>query len=82
MANFEYVHPKKTRVMDEKISVIIPNRNKENSIGLCLEALFSLPGNCHEVIVVDDCSEDRSVEIIQHYPCTLIRLPRHHGASP
>jgi len=34
-----------------------------------------------EVIVVDDCSQDRSAEAIERFPCTLICLGQHGGAS-
>jgi GT2 family glycosyltransferase len=63
------------------ISVIIPNYNGGGTIGKCLEAVISSGYPNFEVIVVDDCSEDNSVEIIGKYPCSLIRLPEHGGAS-
>jgi len=63
------------------ISIIIPNRNGAATIGLCLEAVFASAYESFEVIVVDDCSADESVEVIERFPCTLIRLDRHSGAS-
>lgn len=63
------------------ISVIIPNRNGAQTIDKCLEAAFRSRYDNFEVIVVDDCSEDNSVEIIRRYPCRLIRLPEHSGAA-
>ncbi len=63
------------------ISIIIPNRNGEATIGLCLEAAFRSDYEPFEVIVVDDHSEDRSVEVIERFPCRLVRLERHSGAS-
>lgn len=65
----------------KRISVIIPNRNGGKTIGKCLEALFSSRYTNFEVIVVDDCSGDDSVEIIQSFPCRLATLDRHSGAS-
>jgi glycosyltransferase involved in cell wall biosynthesis len=67
--------------MERFISVVIPNYNKAATIGKCLEALFSSNYENFEVIVVDDCSEDNSVEIIEQYPCKLIRLERRSGTS-
>ena len=67
--------------MVKPISVIIPNRNGGAFIGKCLEAVFSTRYGRYEVIVVDDCSEDDSVEIIGKFPCRLIRLEKHSGAS-
>lgn len=63
------------------VSVIIPNRNGGATIGKCLEAAFSSRFEGFEVIVVDDASEDQSVEIIEGFPCRLIRLEQHSGAS-
>jgi glycosyltransferase involved in cell wall biosynthesis len=67
--------------MKPLISVIIPNRNGSTTIGKCLEAVFSSRYENLEVIVVDDCSEDNSVEIIKRFPCRLIQLNKPSGAS-
>lgn len=66
---------------DCRISVIIPNRNGGETIGLCLEALFRSAYGFFEIIVVDDCSDDDSVAIIREFPCRLIALTRRVGAS-
>ncbi|MDH3229437.1 MAG: glycosyltransferase [Alphaproteobacteria bacterium] len=63
------------------ISIIIPNRNGEATIGLCLEAAYRSSYSPFEVIVVDDCSEDLSVAVIERFPCRLVRLDRHSGAA-
>lgn len=63
------------------ISIIIPNYNGSATIGKCLEAAFALDYENFEVVVVDDCSTDNSVEIIRSYPCELVRLEKHGGAS-
>src|SRR3990167_7138460 len=63
------------------ISVVIPNRNGAATIGKCLEAALASRYDAFEVIVVDDCSEDDSVEVIKGFPCRLIRLEQHGGAA-
>lgn len=63
------------------ISIIIPNYNGEATIGKCLEAAFSSEYQNFEVVVVDDFSHDNSVKIIKKYPCRLIMLDKHSGAS-
>jgi len=63
------------------ISVIIPNHNGEKTIGPCLEAACNSNYSNFEVVVVDDCSTDDSIAIIAPYPCRLIRLSEHGGAS-
>jgi glycosyltransferase involved in cell wall biosynthesis len=65
--------------MEKFISVIIPNYNGSSFIGKCLEAAFASNYGNFEVIVVDDCSTDDSVEIIKRYPCRLVRLEKHAG---
>lgn len=67
--------------MEKSISVIIPNYNKASTIGKCLEAAFASRYGKYEVIVVDDCSTDNSVEIIKSFPCTLLQLETHGGTS-
>jgi glycosyltransferase involved in cell wall biosynthesis len=63
------------------ISIIIPNYNGSRTIGACLEAVFACTDDDREVIVVDDCSEDGSLDIIRKYPCRLVQLEKHAGAS-
>lgn len=64
-----------------KISIIIPNRNGEATIGECLKAAFSSKYDEFEVIVVDDCSTDDSLELIRQFPCQCLQLTTHSGAS-
>ena len=63
------------------ISVVIPNYNGGKTIGKCLAAVLSSKYDCFEVIVVDDASSDNSIELISRFPCRLIRLEKHAGAS-
>jgi len=63
------------------ISVIVPNHNGSATIGTCLRSLFSSRYQAFEVIVVDDCSSDSSIDIIRQFSCRLIRLDRHGGAA-
>ncbi len=67
--------------MVERISVIIPNRNGAGTIGDCLKAVLASEYDNFNVTVIDDCSDDGSVEIISRYPCALIRLKVHAGVS-
>lgn len=65
------------------VSVIIPNYNGENFIANCLESMM-IQSFCEfgqmEVIVVDDCSTDTSVNIIKTYKnVTLLENPVNSG---
>jgi glycosyltransferase involved in cell wall biosynthesis len=55
------------------ISVIIPALNEERAIPLCLEALVTqtLPKEAFEVIVIDNGSTDRTVEIAERFESRL-----------
>jgi len=67
--------------MAKLISIVIPNRNGAATIELCLEAAYRSIYEPFEVIVVDDASEDRSIDVIGRYPCRLVRLDLHSGAA-
>ena len=49
------------------VSVIIPLYNAEKYIGECLDSLLIQTLQNFEVIVVDDCSTDKSVAIVESY---------------
>jgi glycosyltransferase involved in cell wall biosynthesis len=48
-----------------EVSIIVPARNEEVSLGACLESLTAQTGVAFEIIVVDDGSTDRTREIAQ-----------------
>ena len=49
------------------ISVIIPMYNVEKYIGECLDSILAQTFGDFEVIVVDDCSTDKSREVVESY---------------
>jgi hypothetical protein len=49
------------------VSVIVPARNEEASLGSCLESLMAQTGVSLEIIVVDDGSTDRTPEIARSF---------------
>ena len=67
--------------MPHKISVVIPVYNSENTLGECLASVYRSAYKNYEVIAVDDCSTDKSVEVIKKFPCRLIRQDRNGGAG-
>ena len=50
------------------VSVIIPARNEEASLGKCLESLVSEAEVAFEILVVNDHSSDRTAEIAGSFP--------------
>jgi glycosyltransferase involved in cell wall biosynthesis len=54
--------------MTPEVSILVPARNEEASLGACLESLLSQEGARFEVIVIDDGSTDRTREIAESFP--------------
>ena len=61
------------------ISVIIPVYNGEKFLPGCLDALVSGSYRDYELIVVDDCSTDRSVEISRAKGARVLKTSRQSG---
>ena len=57
-----------TPVNPPQVSVIIPARNEEASLGGCLESLTSQDDLSFEIIVVNDHSTDRTPDIAASFP--------------
>ncbi len=60
----------------QKVSVIIPAYNEEKTIEKCIKSVLNLdyPKNLLEVIVVNDCSKDRTGEIARGISDARIRI--------
>lgn len=50
-----------------KISVIVPVHNTEEYLPTCLNSILNQTEESIEVIAINDCSTDNSLEIIKHY---------------
>jgi chlorobactene glucosyltransferase len=50
-----------------KVSVLIPARNEETNIRSCLDSLLDQSYANYEIIVLDDCSQDRTWQILTEY---------------
>lgn len=55
-----------------KIGIIIPNYNYEHTIEKCLTSIFKQTYTNYEIIFVDDCSTDNSVEIAKQLYSDLL----------
>ncbi|HKC70216.1 MAG TPA: glycosyltransferase family 2 protein, partial [Terriglobales bacterium] len=71
------------RLIPPAVSVIVPARNEEASLGACLQSLVRQRGVDYEIIVVDDGSTDRTRQIAQSFAGVRVieasALP--HGAT-
>jgi len=70
-------------VAPPKISIIIATLNNEQTIGDCLKAIFELnyPQEFLEVIIVDGCSKDATVQIAEQYPVKVVSAPLNAPAA-
>jgi len=59
----------KDKIKDKMVSIIIPCRNEENYISVCLDSLINqeYPKGQLEILVVDGMSEDKTREIVREY---------------
>jgi dolichol-phosphate mannosyltransferase len=72
------------RALSDTLSIVIPAYNEERFIGTLLEQIEAVDlgqlGLVKEIIVVDDCSRDRTAEIVAAIPgVRLIRMPNNGG---
>jgi glycosyltransferase involved in cell wall biosynthesis len=58
-----------------EISIIVPARNEQASLGDCLQSLVAQSGVAFEIIVVDDGSTDRTREIAQSFEGVRVISP-------
>ena len=59
-----------------KVSIIVASYNNETTIEECLKSILALdyPKDAFEVIVMDGCSKDKTVEIAQKLPVKVISI--------
>lgn len=69
---------------DNRISVVIPAYNRATTIEYCLRSVINQTLPPHEILVVDDCSTDGTIEAVERVASPLVRvvrLPRNSGAQ-
>jgi cellulose synthase/poly-beta-1,6-N-acetylglucosamine synthase-like glycosyltransferase len=59
-----------------KVSIIVASYNNQETIRQCLESILALdyPAGSFEIIVMDGCSKDETVELAQKYPVKVISI--------
>src|SRR3989344_1367122 len=67
-----------------KVTVIIPTYNEEDVIGDCLESLSKQTYHDFEIIVVDDGSTDKTIEVLQKFqiPNSKFQILRQKHGGP
>lgn len=59
--------------MDNKFRILVTQYNAVDYIEKCLESVMYQTYKNYEVVVVDDCSTDGTLNIVQKYPVYIIR---------
>jgi chlorobactene glucosyltransferase len=62
-----------------KVSVLIPVRNEEQTIGRCLDSLLNQSYINYEIIVLDDLSQDNTGKILSTYAAAHSSITIVHG---
>ncbi len=66
--------------MKKKYSVILPAYNEESAIGSVIEEILRMePREYFEIIVVDDCSSDKTAERAGQYPVRVLTNVQNFG---
>lgn len=63
------------------ISIVIPTYNASRFMPDLLESLFKQAVEDMEVLIVDDCSTDNTVEIVRKYPVRVIQMEKNGGPA-
>lgn len=56
------------------ISIVMPAYNAEQSLPAAIESVLTQTISCWELIIVDDCSQDSTLEIANHYAAMDSRI--------
>jgi len=63
-----------------KFSIIVPVYNSEKWIGKCIESILDQDYPLYDLLVIDDCSTDRTWDIINSYKVMAYRNQKRIGA--
>ncbi len=63
------------------ISIVIPTYNASSFMPALMESIFKQAVTDMEVIIVDDCSTDNTLEIVAEYPVRIIKMEKNGGPA-
>jgi glycosyltransferase involved in cell wall biosynthesis len=65
----------------KEVCLYIPCYNAEKTIGMSIEAALKQSYPLKDILVIDDCSSDKSAEVASSYPVKLLRLDNNAGLA-
>ena len=71
----------KSRDSTISVTVVVPTHNSAAYLSACLQCLRKSVGCSYELIVVDDCSTDKTREIALRFNARVITLPKKSGPA-
>jgi glycosyltransferase involved in cell wall biosynthesis len=69
------------RFSPSDVSVVIPTYNAEKSIATLLESIVEQDQKPGEIIVIDDCSTDKTTSIVRGFPVRLLIQEKNGGPA-
>jgi glycosyltransferase involved in cell wall biosynthesis len=63
------------------LSIIIPTYNASKFMPNLLDSIFKQTDEDMEVIIVDDCSTDNTIDIVKQYPVRVIHMEKNGGPA-
>ena len=63
------------------ISIVIPTYNSSRFMPALLESIFTQTIEDMEVIIVDDCSTDNTIEVLKNYPVRIVQMEKNGGPA-
>jgi glycosyltransferase involved in cell wall biosynthesis len=67
--------------MQNSFLIIVPVYNAVEYIGKCLDSIFSQNYKEFRVVVIDDCSDDGTIEVVKKYPVDIYINKQHMGTG-
>lgn len=66
----------------DRVTVIVPTFNRANYIAECLDSLLRQTMQPHEIIVIDDGSEDDTPQVLEAYGDKIHYIRKENGGKP
>lgn len=73
--------PNRPKPKDLKVTAIVPAHNEEEGLGATIESLLNQKMPFYEIVIVDDCSDDRTREVALSYGVTVITPAVNQGSK-
>lgn len=64
-----------------RVSLYIPCYNVERFVSRCIDGVLAQSYPADEILIIDDGSTDRTIELAKKYPVTIIRHPQNRGLA-